>query len=381
MLIPDFAALYSISKVAVLINTAELKQPVKELDVAYISYTNVKLQDVVAHISDIEDELEAMFFIGPDHSNIIQILDNSTDIFHSHTLSVMENYGYLNLSLRLDTNIIFCTPEDKHYALSEKYAIKNGPTADKYIGNWNAELGLNIDIPLLWERRSDLMNAELIDTVLEYSVLSKLSKNEEGVILQQSGIYPDIFDILQKKLNFSTRALSPADGLWGSLKDDNVTWNGIVGDLKSGRADVSTASLTQTYERNQVIDFSINIMEFTTTLIQPMTVSSEINTWSYLTIFPLSAWIIILALVFISAFLILSIAKYLETIDISLIEATTISFLYLLQWSHEKPTILKQKAAKVGLFTWAIGCYVVFSFYEADLTAVMTSGGQESNIK
>ena len=380
-LIPDFADLYSMSHVAVVISTEELKQPIKGLGVAYISYMNVNLHEVVEYIDGIQDELEAIFFIGSDHSEIITMLHDSTDVFHSHIVNVMQNQDTLGLFLRLDTNIIFCTLEDSHFALTERYAVKEGTPAEKYIGNWNPESGLNIDIPLLWERRSDLRNVEVVDSVLEYSVVSQLFKNEEGDIMKQSGIGPDILAVLGGKLNFSTRAVSPADGLWGSIKADNVTWNGIAGDLVYKRADISTASLVRTYERSNAIDFSMAFVEFTATLIQPTTVSSEINPWSYLTIFPLLAWIIILGMVLIVALLVMVIVKYCETIDIGLADAITISFLYLIQWSHETPTLLQTKAAKVGLFTWAIGSYVVFSFYEADLTAVMTSGAQESNIK
>ena len=381
-LIPDFADLYAMSKVAVVINTEELKQPINGLGLAYISYNNVKLQDVLGYINDIQDELEAMFFIGSDHSELIQMLNNSTDIFHSHIVSVMRDIDILDMHFRLDTNIIFCSSKkEEHYDLFEKYAVKKGPITTRYIGNWKAESRLRIETPLLWERRSDLMNVVLTNTVLEYSVISQFSKNKGGDILKQSGIGPDILAILQDKLNFSTRAVSPQDGVWGSITGNNATWSGIVGDLVNGKADLSSAFLVRSYERNDAVDFSVTLIEFTVTLVQPNTISSEINALAYLTIFPTLAWIMIFAMVIISAVLIAGIAKACERIEISLGEASVISFLYLLQWSHDKPTLLTTRAARVGLFTWAIGCYVVFSFYEADLTAVMTSGSQQSNIR
>ena len=379
--ISDFSDFYSMSSVAILINKEEPEQLIRDPRVAYISYANAELQDVVDYINGIQDELDAIFFIGSDHSELVHMLDDTTDIFHSHIVSVMENHGSLDLQLRLDTNVIFLTPTNTNFVLAEKYAIKKGPTIEKLIGNWNLEAGLHIDIPLLWERRSDLMNIELIDTVLEYPVIRKFVRNEEGVIMKQSGIGADILAVLQERLNFSTKAVPPEDKEWGSIKDDNLTWSGMVGDLVYGRADISTALLSPSYERNDVIDFSITIFEYTVTLIQPRAVSFNINALAYLTIFPVAAWMIVISMILVSAFILWSIAKYRETINISLIQATAISFFYLFQWSHETSTLLKTNAAKAGLFTWAIGCYIVLSMYEADLTAFMTSGPQESSIR
>ena len=380
-LISDFVKLYSLSSVAVFVNLGELEQPIEGVSVAYIFYMTAELPDVVSYIGGIQDDLEAMFFIGSDHTEIIQMLDNSTTIFHSSIMNVMKQHDNVDLQLRLDTNMIFCTPEGKGYTLSEKYAVKNGPVVDEYVGHWNMESGMHINTPLMWERRTDLMNVTLIDTVLEYSVISIYSKTERGEILEQSGIGPDILSILKEKLNFSTKAVPPKDGEWGSIKADNVTWSGMVGDLLYRRADLSTALLSFTLERNEAIDYSITIIEFEVTLIQPLTTSSEINAWAYLTIFPVFAWIIILGMVFIAALLLAIIANHLEKVEIGLLDATSISFSYLLQWSHDKPSILRTRAAKLGLFTWALGCYLVFSFYEADLTATMTTRPPESSIK
>ena len=380
-LILDFANLYSLSSIAIVNNREELEQPIVHQSVAFISYANFELQEVVSYINGIKHALDAVFFLGSDHSELVNLLGSSTDIFHSHVLSVMENHVSLDLHLRLDTNIIFYTPYNTNYLLSEKYAVKEGPIVEKHIGNFSQEVGLLIEIPHLWERRSDLKKIELIDTVLDYPVLRKFTKKKNGEILKENGIAPDILAVLQKRLNFSTKSVPPVDKKWGSIKDDNLTWSGMVGDLAYGRADISTALLSPSYERSDVIDFSITVFEYTVTLIQPMAINLSFNTFAYLTIFPLAAWIIIISMILISGFIIWCIAKYSHAVDVGLHEAIAISVLFLLQLSHDTPMLLKTNAAKVGLFTWAIGCYLVLSMYEADLTAFMTSGAQENDIK
>ena len=58
-----------------------------------------------------------------------------------------------------------------------------------------------------------------------------------------------------------------------------------------------------------------------------------------------------------------------------------ITFLYLLQLSSDSVAGNKRKSTKIGLLTWALGCYVVFSYYEAQLTADMTSRPPQSSLK
>ena len=47
------------------------------------------------------------------------------------------------------------------------------------------------------------------------------------------------------------------DFLWGSLKDGK--WNGMVGDLHNGWADVVVTSLDNSASRAQVVDFLIGL--------------------------------------------------------------------------------------------------------------------------
>ena len=67
--------------------------------------------------------------------------------------------------------------------------------------------------------------------------------------------------------------------------------------------------------------------------------------------------------------------------NISVTYSLHITFLYLIQLSDDKIKLFKSKPLKVALVTWAIGCYLVFSYYAATLTADMTTGPPESKIR
>ena len=173
------------------------------------------------------------------------------------------------------------------------------------------------------------------------------------------------------------------DSEWGRIKPDNVTWSGIMGDLVYGKADLSSAGLGRSLQRDSSIVLGLTLFNYIVTLIQPTKTNYavEINVWAYLTIFPLLAWVIIIAMALVASILFMGIINYNQPSNISKMNGFFIALHYLLQLSHEKTSILTTRAAKVGLFSWGFGCYLVLWFYGADLTSTMTSGSPNSNIK
>ena len=71
-----------------------------------------------------------------------------------------------------------------------------------------------------------------------------------------------------------------------------------------------------------------------------------------------------------------------ETINITFLDSLQITFLYLIQLSADNQVnLLRTRALKVALVTWGIGCYLVFEYYIACLTADMTTGPPKSKIR
>ncbi|XP_035698245.1 glutamate receptor ionotropic, NMDA 3A-like [Branchiostoma floridae] len=68
------------------------------------------------------------------------------------------------------------------------------------------------------------------------------------------GLCHDLLHKLSQDLNFQYELYVVRDGKYGGMKDN--LWNGMVGDLLYGRADMAVASFTITKKRSEVIDFS-----------------------------------------------------------------------------------------------------------------------------
>ena len=64
---------------------------------------------------------------------------------------------WTGLKLRLDTQLYFYDVESPtSISLHEVYAIKDGPQIQRKIGQWDAETGLDIYVPFIWKRRSNM---------------------------------------------------------------------------------------------------------------------------------------------------------------------------------------------------------------------------------
>ena len=67
--------------------------------------------------------------------------------------------------------------------------IKGGPKISADVGTWSEELGLRVRHPLLWERRSDLRNVELTNTILAWPSHNDYTLEENGEISLRGGLY------------------------------------------------------------------------------------------------------------------------------------------------------------------------------------------------
>ena len=63
-----------------------------------------------------------------------------------------------------------------------------------------------------------------------------LTKNGEGDLLLENGIFVDIFKELSQTLNFSYIVSSPPDREWGGIQSDG-SWSGMVGQLATKSVD------------------------------------------------------------------------------------------------------------------------------------------------
>ncbi len=199
--------------------------------------------------------------------------------------------------------------------LLEAFAI-GGNLKTQTIGLWSSSKGIQLSSDTeVWQRRRDLGGVNLHCLIGTYAFASVADlDDDEGRLRNVSGyavvdsIYlpceyvllwsqlKDLQLILQRELNFTSNFSLIPEGKWGALGADGITWNGAVGALVNGEADMISTPLTWNLDRDRVLDYSMPILEEKFTLVTPrLRGNSRMPAWLYVQVFDPTVWLLILA--------------------------------------------------------------------------------------
>ena len=127
-----------------------------------------------------------------------------------------------------------------------------------HLGSWNGQ-DLSWVNSSLFERRKALHGYEFDAVTVPSPPVTKLHLNGEQ--LRIGGYFGKVWHgLLEKHMNFSTRIRLNTDGKWGS-RDENGSWNGMIEELHSKRAQLALSDFTITKARSEVVDFSPSLFE------------------------------------------------------------------------------------------------------------------------
>ena len=111
----------------------------------------------------------------------------------------------------------------------------------------------------VWERRMDLSGLVLKISVMPSAPYLALENHPNGT-LGMSGLFADVFHVLQGILHFEYELSTPPDKTWGNLNDDG-SYTGMIGMLQRREIDLAPTSFTITNMRSLVVDFAKPIVE------------------------------------------------------------------------------------------------------------------------
>ncbi|KAK7922556.1 hypothetical protein WMY93_009458 [Mugilogobius chulae] len=134
------------------------------------------------------------------------------------------------------------------------------PSGPKKVGYWNEDekyvttassiRGINDTY--------GLQNRTYIVTTILESPYVMLKKNHEQLVGNDKyeGYIVELAAEIAKHVGYQYKLKIVSDGKYGARDPDSKMWNGMVGELVYGKADVAVAPLTITLVREEVIDFS-----------------------------------------------------------------------------------------------------------------------------
>ncbi|XP_053702336.1 glutamate receptor 1-like isoform X1 [Synchiropus splendidus] len=183
-----------------------------------------------------------------------------------------------------------------NYTLSVMELMHTGP---RQIGYWNEKRGyVNTATykPTLDEFYIyGLQNRTYIVTTILEAPYMMLKKNHEQFTGNDKyeGYCAELASEIAKHVGFTYKLQLVGDGKYGARDADTKKWNGMVGELVYGKADVAVAPLTITLVREQVIDFTKPFMSLGISIMIKKPTKSKPGVFSFLDPLAYEIWMCI----------------------------------------------------------------------------------------
>ncbi|CAI4232160.1 unnamed protein product [Auanema sp. JU1783] len=104
----------------------------------------------------------------------------------------------------------------------------------------------------------------------------------------------DLFNLIQERLNFTYTIYEVEDGSFGA-QDENGNWNGLIGALVSGSADIALAPLSVMAERENDVDFTVPYYDLVGTTILMKKADVEYSLFKFMKVLEWPVWLCIFA--------------------------------------------------------------------------------------
>ena len=240
----------------------------------------------------------------------------------------------------------------------------------------------------MWRRRGNLHGATVRATCIKFPILTpEFYYNSNGNIIGGRGFMMDMLEMLERDMNITASLSLTVDGKFGG-RTKNGSFNGMVGMLMRNETDVVVATLTYTPVRHKVVDYTIPIFARNSlTLWAPQGKGLQLNYTAFIDIFPVNVWVLIATsfLILAMAFYIIStsgVNKFHENSDsesFGLLNSMALSVILAMQLSYD--VIVNSTSERIIYLAGSIMAYILFSYYECDLTARMTTASAKDDIR
>ncbi|XP_034540415.1 glutamate receptor 1-like isoform X1 [Notolabrus celidotus] len=170
-------------------------------------------------------------------------------------------------------------------------------TGSRKIGYWNERRGYvstAIYKPVVEEFYGLQNRTYIVTTILEAPYMM-LKKNHEQYVGNEryEGYCAELASEIAKHVGFTYRLELVGDGKYGARDAESKMWNGMVGELVYGKADVAVAPLTITLVREQVIDFTKPFMSLGISIMIKKPTKSKPGVFSFLDPLAYEIWMCI----------------------------------------------------------------------------------------
>ncbi|XP_059563913.1 glutamate receptor 4 isoform X1 [Myotis daubentonii] len=170
-------------------------------------------------------------------------------------------------------------------------------TGPRKVGYWNDmdKLVLIQDVPTLGNDTAAIENRTVVVTTIMESPYVMFKKNHEMFEGNDKyeGYCVDLASEIAKHIGIKYKIAIVPDGKYGARDADTKIWNGMVGELVYGKAEIAIAPLTITLVREEVIDFSKPFMSLGISIMIKKPQKSKPGVFSFLDPLAYEIWMCI----------------------------------------------------------------------------------------
>ncbi|XP_039669587.1 glutamate receptor 1a isoform X1 [Perca fluviatilis] len=171
------------------------------------------------------------------------------------------------------------------------------PSGPKKVGYWNEDEKYVTTASLVRGSNETgvLQNRTYIVTTILESPYVMLKKNHEQLAGNDKyeGYIVELAAEIAKHVGYQYKLKVVSDGKYGARDPETKMWNGMVGELVYGKADVAVAPLTITLVREEVIDFSKPFMSLGISIMIKKPTKSKPGVFSFLDPLAYEIWMCI----------------------------------------------------------------------------------------
>ncbi|XP_020485307.1 glutamate receptor 1a isoform X1 [Labrus bergylta] len=171
------------------------------------------------------------------------------------------------------------------------------PSGPKKVGYWNEDEKYVTTASFVRGSNETygLQNRTYIVTTILESPYVMLKKNHEQLVGNDKyeGYIVELAAEIAKHVSYQYKLKVVSDGKYGARDPETKMWNGMVGELVYGKADVAVAPLTITLVREEVIDFSKPFMSLGISIMIKKPTKSKPGVFSFLDPLAYEIWMCI----------------------------------------------------------------------------------------
>ncbi|XP_044316565.1 glutamate receptor ionotropic, kainate 2 isoform X1 [Drosophila rhopaloa] len=255
------------------------------------------------------------------------------------------------------------------------------------VGEWTPHGHLNITEPSMFFDSGSMNVTLVVITILETPyVMMHYEKNFTGNE-RFYGFCVDILETISHEVGFDYILDLVPDRKYGAKDPATGEWNGMVAQLMKYKADLAVGSMTITYARESVIDFTKPFMNLGISILFQVPTSEPTRLFSFMNPLAIEIWIYVLNAYFLVSICIYIVGKlspiewrYIHPCDLDNISignqfSLSDSFWFTIGTLMQQSTDIYPRAISTRIISsiWGFFSLIIVASYTANLAAFLTT--------